>query len=254
MAIDVDLKNIDVYDGIAIGSDRKISGIKNGELRPLVGDNSILFKNADSKRKKPLSGGLLSNEYLHINSGSILAPYQHVLAVDTNTKGDFIEGNKVSVSTMIHCIVDSRGQDGMHIRYSLVGAWEFWNLDDRCEESHFWWFLISSIEFGNADEIYKEGKVAILTDCDQANHAAFNKREKPIFKGYFLPERYTVIFATADSARDFSNKVVRKCDRFSDLVMRHLKDFPQPERVYEKDFTHFRRWLPNDDESWEIVP
>ncbi|MCW8193380.1 hypothetical protein F6455_01105 [Proteobacteria bacterium 005FR1] len=253
LAIEIDLDGENErFDGVAISQHGVMSGVKKGRLFPLVGCNRVAYRNADSDRKKILSVTSSSDSPLTLDPNSALAEFPTILIVDTNTKRDFVGGNKVSISSLIHCVTEKVEANTVFLKYSLVGAWEFWNLEGN-EEQYFWKALAESIETGSAHEIYQVEKVGILTDCNVNRHPDFNAKRAPIYGEYYLPERFTLFYASSDSARDLPNKLIRKCDAFSSKVMKAVVHEEVPPRVEGMPFSHLRQWHPDDDDtSWQI--
>lgn len=87
------------------------------------------------------------------------------------------------------------------------------------------------------------GKIGIITDTEYSLLKAINQRKYPIYRDYFMPPQFDLLYATADAGpQEFmSNSLIRKCDS---LATEYLNEFlARNKRRRELDCTHRQRRL-----------
>lgn len=67
-------------------------------------------------------------------------------------------------------------------------------------------------------------QIGFVTDCDLANHKAISRRERAIYGGHYLPEGFTLIYASADTGQELTNKLIKFCDAQATKYLARLKE------------------------------
>jgi len=66
-------------------------------------------------------------------------------------------------------------------------------------------------------------RIALIVDSDLDNIPDYNKRNKPIYEDFMLPNNFTLIYATSDKKDSFFNHMIILCDNFLKLFASDLK-------------------------------
>lgn len=69
-----------------------------------------------------------------------------------------------------------------------------------------------------------ECQIGFVTDCDLANHQAISSRKRPIYGESLLPEGFALIYASADTGQELTNKLIRFCDAQATRYLARLRD------------------------------
>ena len=135
VSIDIDPRNIWMMDGLDISMTGRVVGIKNGQALPLIGKSAIEYGYNRKHNFKLLSKGPVATSDLYLSPDLILLEFDHVFAVDTNTKD--IGGDKVSVAAVLHCIIGPKNNTSANISYSFLGWFEYRNIIGKEEKIHW---------------------------------------------------------------------------------------------------------------------
>jgi len=232
-------------DCLGISQKGKFFGLKNGTSVPLNGQMSVELSYPREKKPKYLSCGPVDPERLFINPSLPLLEFDHVFAIDTNNR--IIRNQKVSVACIAHCYSENIQTDQAVLRYTLAAWFEFRNIIKK-PENVAWCELILAIQ---NEERFKDQKIALLVDSDLGCHERFNNRELPIFDEFFLPDNFSIIYATTDSGGYLINKIISLCDKRSkDLLAKiEVVDDEDLLPVQGKPYSHFRQWHPLENDS-----
>lgn len=66
-------------------------------------------------------------------------------------------------------------------------------------------------------------RIALIVDSDLRDIPDYNKRTKPIYREFILPENFTLIYATSDKKESIINIMIRLCDTFLKKLAKELK-------------------------------
>lgn len=151
--------------------------------------------------------------------------FNMIFAIDTNTKQ--IEKDNVSIATIFECYVVGRvmkdGQlQGVNCQCRINGILAFKNCPTEEAEKFSWFKLINIL---TSSRMYNANlKIAIITDHDLGNHLKYNNQEIPIFKDFYLPENFKLIYASSDAGKEnIMNKFLAECDKCSAGILKELK-------------------------------
>ena len=253
IAIQMDASNLNLLDGIALDvNTQKVIGIKNGLDTPLIGDTRLevfRLRDNESKPRKMLHVSNSPNDQTWFDSNQQLLSYDHLIAVDTNTR--YLNDSTVSSTAAFHLIPDSHEKGVAHCRAAVIALIEFWNVVGKPENLGWYQVLQAIAEHPE----YSAGKIGLIVDSDLGNHQAFNNREMPIFGDFYLPANVTIIYASDSGGTELlSTKMIKYChDLALDLYKKEnlLLQVENLEPSGNSTFTHYRQW---DTENMELRP
>ena len=66
-------------------------------------------------------------------------------------------------------------------------------------------------------------KKDIISKCiDKGRILGYNNRTIPVFEKWYLPDNYTLIYATADSSDEWCNKMIKQCDKSASIRLNEI--------------------------------
>jgi hypothetical protein len=161
----------------------------------------------------------IDRNYVSIGGLEELARFDHFIVIDTNTTE--VNGMNVSVAFFIVCrlipeaagfrltSIDNRGH-----------AYEFQGTKSSAE-------TLAMLKVANdtvrGPDVLGKAKVAFVTDCDLANHETISKRERALYGEHYLPEGFALIYASADTGQELTNKLIRFCDAQATKYLKKIK-------------------------------
>lgn len=242
ISISLNPVNLQVFDGIAFDfPQQKLFGVKNGELYPLIGQSKLQFKRKKlNAAEKILHESISADGATYFNSNDPLMTYNHVIAVDTNTRN--IQGSTVSVTAAFHLVPAGKGDGYISAFSTLLSVFEVWNVVEK-PENHGWWQVLNAVS--KQADLYP-GKIALVVDSDLGEHDSFNSREKPIFLDYYLPENVTIVYGSDKGGPEhLTTKLIKYCHNTADTVFKGQHVLMDIYELVPGDgglFTYFRQW------------
>lgn len=140
--------------------------------------------------------------------------YDSLFAVDTNTRT--IQGKLVSVVGIVQShtvwIPEAKGLT-RYARFDVPVCLEYVGIKSK-PENFGWAAAIGHLQ--QLGRINKDQRVGLVVDSDLSNIPAYNQRSKPYIGSDLLPPYVTLIYATADSGKEyFLNKFFAVADSVS---------------------------------------
>jgi hypothetical protein len=190
-------------------------------IKPVITYSQTLYK-TDSGKEKVITGiqdKVVSNEaevMRHLSSS-----FDLIIAIDTNTKT--IGGEKISVSGIVHCILQKLPEPG---RYYADFPWHgtslFRNCTDSVHPEKYGW--LSEMKRINHEPQNRRKSFAIVTDHDLDNHISYNDKKRPILGEFYLPDNFMLMYGRGDGPnQSLLNYVVKQCDKESTEVLRTIE-------------------------------
>lgn len=247
LEIDIHPSNVKNLDGIAFSNKGELLRVTSGMIMPFLGPTTLSYGyERGNGKKKILTEGLITDGKCYLNPNHPLLNYEHLFAVDTNT--DVIDDIKVSIAGVAYSSQLEKDADKVALSVpKSVSCYEYRNIEGN-EERLVWKEMIEGIERA---EQYSNGKIGLIVDSDLENHSKYNKRELPIYDDFLLPERFTILYGSADSGMEnMANRMIRFCDKRAAYIMDALKDgftVEEDGKVDDKPYSHFRQWFPDHD-------
>ena len=203
---------------------------QNGEFNVFNADGEpIPVKNAsylrsyqknNNKGEKILTKIPMGSPILPRHELEYLLSFHALYAIDTNTD----KTTKVSAATAIKCNLSIANQTregtiikGQALMESEIINQQYWiDLDVNPEK-----VAIQSLIMGIH---YLPGtRIGIINDCDLGSMPMINAREIPLIDDYYIPNAFTLIYASADAGKDsIANKLITDCDKHSTEMLREI--------------------------------
>jgi hypothetical protein len=126
---------------------------------------------------------------------ALLANYDRIFAVDTNTRE--LRGHRVSLTAVVEVLsTQVCGQ----VRFEPRSFLEFLDVESKPEQ--LGWLVAARIINQSPDyDAFK--KIALVVDCDETNIRAYNARTLPVYRTTTLPDRMTLVQATTDTGGEY---------------------------------------------------
>jgi hypothetical protein len=174
-----------------------------------------------------------------IDANARLWQFELIFGVDTNTKT--IGATKVSVVTVCQCI--KGGTEKADI--VPLGIIELHGVSEDAER--IGWQLACEWLGAAVVPAAATSRVAVVVDSGLQDLPRINARTVPVRSDWVLPEPFTLIYASADSATSsIASVLIADCDRFGTFLLKQLSS--SPGQVHLRlappglPFSHFRRW------------
>lgn len=146
--------------------------------------------------------------------------YKHVLAIDTNSrmmKNDlFPAETKISIGAAVVFTTEKEEIILQTINRPFLAA-----FNSATPENENWYNFINL--FSNECRCTDPRKIALVVDSDLGNIDSYNKREKPIFNNFLLPEEFELIYATDKVSDNVFNAMIKRCHFLSNVLLDELK-------------------------------
>ena len=136
--------------------------------------------------------------------------FDYLIAVDTNTEQDRIDGYKVS-ACCICCIVDPIASLVKEVPYEHLEAYLILDSGDEGNAELLGWHLVATRHI-NTPFLHTK-RVGVIVDSELGDHVAINARTKPYYGNHLLPDNMTLIYASDAAAETFINSMIRMNDK-----------------------------------------
>lgn len=153
----------------------------------------------------------------HLNAH--LLTFHGICAIDTNTKT--IRGEQISVSCLVEAYPKRISDEQMSLDYRVHGVMVFKNA---AQPERFAWSKVVGMITG-VPQYSDSVKIAMITDHDLGNHAAYMARELPIHGDTYLPPTVTLIYSSTDGVKEeVTNFLLALADKQAGDVLRALEE------------------------------
>lgn len=190
-------------------------------IKPVITYSQTHYKSESGKEKviARIQGKVIPNEVelmQHLSSA-----FDLIIAIDTNTK--VIGSEKVSVSGIVHCVLQRLPDpDRYYADFPWHGAILFRNCPSELPPEKFGWITV--IQNINREPSNRQKRFTIVTDHDLDNHISFNSRQTAIFREFYLPDNFVLIYGRSDGPnQNLLNYVVNQCEKKSAEVLRIIE-------------------------------
>lgn len=146
--------------------------------------------------------------------------FDYVIAVDTNTEHQRIDGLKVS-ACFISCIIEPLTNIKDRIKYEHLATYLILDTGDEGNAERIGWHLVATVHLNTP--YLKDKRIAIVTDSELGDHIAINARDKPYYRDNFLPQNMSLLYAR-DKGDDFTNKMIQMNDTNGRHFMKFVKE------------------------------
>jgi hypothetical protein len=98
---------------------------------------------------------------------------------------------------------------------------------------------MTEIQRINSEHLSRSKKFVIVTDHDLDNHTSYNAKKAPLFKDFYLPDNFTLMYGRGDGpTQNLLNYLVKQCDKESSEVLSMIEQtgyYQNGERKYPID-------------------
>lgn len=153
---------------------------------------------------------------------SLASNFDAIWAIDTNTKQ--INDDMVSISCILECYAKkTRTAQQIKVLYRKHGNMAFKNCPNNESEKFAWFRLVAMITSGQG---YSENlRIAVITDHDLSRHSKYNTKELPIYKDFYLPDNFTLVYASSDTGKEnILNMLITECDKDATNILKELEE------------------------------
>jgi len=144
-----------------------------------------------------------------------------IIAVDTNTKE--IKGKTVSASGFAHCIVQNTPEPNKYqVNILRQGIFLFRNCPSELTAEKFGWLTVMRNALMECPVEMK--RFAIVTDHDLDRHISYNDKQEPIFKNFYLPSNFKLMYGRGDGpTQNLLNFMVKECDKRATDILKEIE-------------------------------
>jgi hypothetical protein len=151
----------------------------------------------------------------------LFSDFDLIISIDTNTR--VIQSERISVSGVVHCVLKHTANlNSYYADFPWHGAVLFRNCPSDLSPEKFGWMTV--MQRINREPVNKLKRFAIITDHDLDNHISYNSKKTAIFKSFYLPENFTVMYGRGDGPnQNLLNYLIKQCDKESTDVLRIIE-------------------------------
>lgn len=176
-----------------------------GEIQTIDVPIDISYERSNGKEK--ILNRIIAS---HIDPDKALLTHDIVLAVDTNTIND----TSVTAIAQMCFTGETNGVIAVNCK-----VWD--NTEVPKAEVHAWAVVINAV-YSQLQNKKQNKTVAIVVDSELGALQQYNKREKPLVQGFYLPPGFTLVYASADTGMEFiANQLIRICDKYASEVLKN---------------------------------
>ncbi|WP_219094941.1 hypothetical protein [Pseudomonas sp. UMAB-40] len=149
--------------------------------------------------------------------------FDYLIAVDTNTELERIDGYKVS-ACCICCIVDPLAVVTEPIKYEHLAAYLILDSGDEGNAELLGWHLVATVHINTP--FLRTQRVGVIVDSELGDHVAINARTKPYYKNHMLPANMTLVYASDAATETFINAMIKLNDKNANGLIKAVKRRP----------------------------
>lgn len=168
-----------------------------------------VVRSYEGERKERIVAKATNLDFVTDQVGSWPENFDYVFAMDTNTHPQKCDDFFCSVAAVYYGEVRKVNdyERNMTCRpYMVIDWYHPWSMKI---ETVTWMEVVKKLQ----EIIPASKKVGIVIDSELGNLEGYNNRTIPVFGQWYLPENYTFIYATADVADEWCNKIIKQCDK-----------------------------------------
>lgn len=147
--------------------------------------------------------------YVTDQVGAWVVNFDEIFAIDTNTHPEKVDDAYCSAGMVYHGVRQKTSDYEGVLMCSPYLMIDWYHSGIFNMEPLTWMEAIKVIQ----TKIPADKKVAIVVDSELGNLDGYNNRTIPIYQDWYLPENYTLIFASADYRDEWCNQMIKQCDK-----------------------------------------
>ncbi len=233
---------------IVLSPDGTVSFRRDAEhIVPTNGTAEMAY-DRERKGRKVLSRIPLDPKEMYTDPNLALTTFDTLYAVDTNTKR--MGNNRVSVGCAAQVKLN-KANGGVEFSVSHDLAIELWNLQGN-PEAAMWQYVL---ETAASSPFFRQSKsLALVVDSELGRINDFNTQSRPIVNDFWLPDRWHVIYASADKPNEcVANSLIALCDRLATRILDCILQKGVPSQFQEHEVFGFGRiWMPELSDGAEV--
>lgn len=215
----------DVHVNIEMDFVNGTSKVINARTNEVFGNKSLVLGYI-GENKKRITTEIETNSDDHNFCFNLkLNRYKHIIAIDTNSftfKSEIVNREiKLGFGIALLLVEDEKGTSIIPINQPFVTS-----VNPEKPENENWVRVIELLR--KECQCTDSRKVGIVVDSDLGNINDYNKRLKPIYGNYFLPEEYELIFASDKVKDNVFNWMISESHSMSKkyipLLIKNLQD------------------------------
>lgn len=211
--------------------------------RPLLAEQAVVEVGYNRKKgAKSLIRANTNPNLLYPHPNRVLEQYDLLLAVDTNWKD--LNGERIALTSIVFGRNTKTKIPG-HTSIQIAAKECFEYRNPICKPENLGWQQVIVMLQRNPD-YHSRMIIALIVDSDLDMLNSYNRRLKPIIEGFYLPNNFELIYASADSpSESVANKMIALADSLSSNLLKQIVEGNDPSNLAKIDnqpFSFFRRW------------
>lgn len=199
----------------------------------------------DGKSPKALNITPVVGERFHLDANDALRSFDYVIAIDTNDK--VICGEQHSSTGVVIAKWQSSPEDQKHgFFYETPFCVDYVALKSP-REIIGWCVALQHLK--KIGLILSSAKIGVVVDSCLEEIPRFNTRSIPLYGEFYLPEQFTLIYASADAGGEFiANQLLKSADKAATMTLEYLasnSNLPYPAPTYAGPWDKIRFILNN---------
>jgi hypothetical protein len=146
--------------------------------------------------------------------------FDYLIAVDTNTELERIDGYKVS-ACCICCIQEPLATLTEHTKYGHLAAYLILDSGDEGNAELLGWHLVATRHTNTP--LLQTQRVGVVVDSELGDHVAINNRTKPYYRDHLLPDNLSLVYASDAAAETFLNGMIKLNDKNAGELIKAVK-------------------------------
>ncbi len=154
-------------------------------------------------------------------STTLTSDFKTIYAIDTNTKR--LNNDMISISCILECYV-KKTEIAQQIKLFYRRHYLAFKNCPNNESERFAWFRLV-VMITSALRYDGSPRIAVITDHDLNRHSKYNAKELPIHKDFYLPDNFTLIYASSDTGKEnMLNMLIAECDKHASNILKELEE------------------------------
>lgn len=212
---------------VQIDNDIKAIDVESKKEIELIKTTSFCRERRNLDKREKIIAEIYNTTHGNGKIENEIFQFDYLVAIDTNTVS--LDSNFFSVGALVSF--------GPIPRLNLSEITE--KKDYKIMSENFWYFINESntkiakieqfvwactIKLIEMDCKLKNLKIGLVVDSDISEHKDINMHKKKIANSIFLPENFTLIYASADNKDNTYNELISKADTCSKKIIKMLKE------------------------------
>ncbi|MEK6211543.1 MAG: hypothetical protein AABM64_14435 [Pseudomonadota bacterium] len=173
-----------------------------------------------TKGRKFQARANIDRNYASVGGLEELARLDSFVVIDTNSAE--VDGTRVSVAYFIVCKLIPE-KDGFRLT-SLDNRGHAYEFHDVPGNPEMLAILKVAHDTMRGRGALGESRIGVITDSELGSHQAISCREMAIYGEQYLPQGFALMYASADTGQELTNRLIKVCDAQATKYLYRLKD------------------------------